>query len=515
MPALEGPPLRSRFGSIPAALAHWAARTPDAAALTSGRTTQAYAELAAAVRGTAQALRSRGVTECDRILVAGHNTITWVHAYLAALSLGAVAVPANTRLSPAQFAHLAERVDAWVVLTDDEQDVLASACPARRLLHAAGLADADGGQAADPGPAVVDGDQPALISFTSGTTGNPKGAVLTHRALADASTVFAEVIGTGRHDSTLVMVPLFHNTGFVDQLGHMLIVGGRTDLLRRFHAQQAVAAARDRAATFVAAVPSILRLIMISQGAEAVFAPATDVQYGGSPMPRAWIRELAGRWPHLRLHHGYGLTEFTSAVSFLPPELAADHGESVGTPAPGVSVCLVSETGTDVPPGEVGELWASGPTRMREYWNLPEATAAKIRDGWLRTGDLARYDGGLLYLSGRTDDVINRGGEKVLPKDVEEQIAALPGVGQVCVFGVPNPVLQQRVLAVIELRPGMRFHADHARAALARRLPDYSVPEQFLIAGDLPRTASGKLDRRAITGMFSHHDTSPLSKEHS
>jgi acyl-CoA synthetase (AMP-forming)/AMP-acid ligase II len=205
----------------------------------------------------------------------------------------------------------------------------------------------------------VDGAQPALISFTSGTTGNPKGAVLTHRALAAASTVFAEVIGTGPHDSTLVMVPLFHNTGFVDQLGHMLIVGGRTDLLRRFHAHQAVAAARDRAATFVAAVPSILRLIMISQGAEAVFAPATDVQYGGSPMPRAWIQELADRWPHLRLHHGYGLTEFTSAVSFLPPELAADHGESVGTPAPGVSVRLVSETGTDVPPGEVGELWAS------------------------------------------------------------------------------------------------------------------------------------------------------------
>jgi acyl-CoA synthetase (AMP-forming)/AMP-acid ligase II len=292
-------------------------------------------------------------------------------------------------------------------------------------------------------------------------------------------------------------------------------VGGRTDLLRRFHVHRAVAAARDRAATFVAAVPSILRLIMISEGAEAVFAPATDVQYGGSPMPRAWIGELADRWPHLRLHHGYGLTEFTSAVSFLPPELAADHGESVGIPAPGVSVRLVSETGTDVPPGEVGELWASGRTRMREYWNLPEATAAKIRDGWLRTGDLARYHGGLLYLSGRTDDVINRGGEKILPKDVEEQIAALSGVGQVCVFGVPDPVLQQRVLAVIEPRPGMTFDAAHAYAALARHLPDYAIPEQLLIADDLPRTASGKLDRRAITRMFSHHVTSPRIKEHS
>lgn len=515
MTTLHGPSLRSRFGSIPAALGHWAARTPDAAALTSGQVTQTYAELAAAVRGFAQALRSRGVAEGDRVMLAGHNIVPWVHAYLAALSIGAVAVPANNRLSPAQFADLAELLDSFVVLADEEHDALASACPARRPLRAAELGTAAaGGHAADPGFPAARGGQPAVISFTSGTTGTPKGAVLTHRALADASTVFADVIGTGQHDSTLVMVPLFHNTGFVDQLGHMLIVGGRTDLLGRFRTRDAVAAARARAATFVTAVPSILRLLMIDDGADAVFAPATDVLYGGSSMPRAWTRELAGRWPHLRLHHGYGLTEFTSAVSFLPPQLAAAHGESVGIPAPGVSIRLVSDTGNDVPAGEVGEVWASGPTRMHEYWNLPDATAAKIRDGWLCTGDMARGVGGLLYLSGRVDDVINRGGEKILPRDVEAEIAELPGVGQVCVFGAPHPVLQQRVLAVIEPRPGMPFDVGHARAALASRLPDYAIPEQFLIAGGLPRTASGKLDRRAIRATFSQNITA-LTKERS
>jgi long-chain acyl-CoA synthetase len=449
-------------------------------------------------------------------MLVGHNTLPWVHAYLAALSIGAIAVPANNRLSPAQFADLAGLLDCLVVLADDEHDALAAACPARRLLRAAELGTtAAGGHAADPGFPVPYGGQPAVISFTSGTTGTPKGAVLTHRALADASTVFADVIGTSQHASTLVVVPLFHNTGFVDQLGHMLIVGGRTDLLGRFRTRDAVAAARARAATFVTAVPSILRLLMIDDGAGAVFAPATDVLYGGSPMPHAWTRELTARWPHLRLHHGYGLTEFTSAVSFLPPTHAVAHGESIGVPAPGVSVRLVSDTGSDVSPGEVGEVWANGPTRMHEYWDLPDATAAKIRGGWLRTGDMARCEGGLLYLSGRVDDVINRGGEKILPGDVEAEIAELPGVGQVCVFGAPDPVLQQRVLAVIEPRPGMSFDVGYARAALAAHLPDYAIPEQFLIAGDLPRTASGKLDRRAIRAAFSRKNTATLTKERS
>jgi long-chain acyl-CoA synthetase len=160
---------------------------------------------------------------------------------------------------------------------------------------------------------------------------------------------------------------------------------------------------------------------------------------------------------------------------------------------------LVGDTGRDVPPGEVGEVWASGPTRMRGYWGLPAATSAAICDGCLRTGDLACCDGGLLYLCGRTDDVINRGGEKILPKDVETEIAALPGVGQVCVFGAPDHVLQQRVVAVIEPRPGVTFDAGHARATLAGHLPDYAVPEHFFVADNLPRTASGKLDRRLIT----------------
>ena len=175
----------------------------------------------------------------------------------------------------------------------------------------------------------------------------------------------------------------------------MVIVGGRTDLLRYFHAQQAVAAARDRAATFVAAVPASSGLIMISQRQRRCSLPRPTCSTADHPAPRldpGAGRPLAPSPPAPRI----GLTEFDFGGQFLPAELAADHGESIEhTGAPGVSVRLVSDTGTDVPPGEVGEV-GQRPHPEREYWNLPEATAAKIRDGWLRTGDLARYNGGLL-----------------------------------------------------------------------------------------------------------------------
>src|SRR5262249_22844176 len=147
---------------------------------------------------------------------------------------------------------------------------------------------------------AVDPDSPALISFTSGTTGKPKGATLTQRALAEASWAYVRVLGTTRDDSTLVVVPMFHNTGFVDQFGHMLLLGARTDLLRKFHTKDAVAALAARPVTYLAAVPSIHRLIMLADGAEEAFASVRVLLYGGSPMPAAWIDELLAKWPRMQ-----------------------------------------------------------------------------------------------------------------------------------------------------------------------------------------------------------------------
>jgi long-chain acyl-CoA synthetase len=500
---LRGPALTRTHDSISAALRTWGARTPDALALTTQSVEQTYAQLASSLERTAAQLAACGVGAGDRLVIVGENTLAWVHLYLGALRLGAIACPANNRLNPQQLADQVALLDARVATADERHDALVGLCPTQRVISGTQLRGSATRSLPDLDD-VVSGDAPAVVSFTSGTTSAPKGAVLTHRAIADASAVFAQVLQTNRHSSTLVMVPLFHNTGFIDQLGHMLIVGGRTDLLRCFRTADAIAAAAARPTTFVTAVPSILRMITVTAGAEAVYGPATDVLYGGSPMPGPWSRELLDRWPHLRLHHGYGLTEFSSACSFLPPELTVADGESIGTPAPGVTLRIVDPDSldTDVPDGMPGEVWVKGSTRMREYWGQPELTATKLHGDWLRTGDIGRYDHGRLYLDGRTDDVINRGGEKVLPSYVEAKIAELAQVAQVVVFGAPHPVLQHRVVAALELRPGQTFARADAVAHLQRNLPDYAIPEEFIVSEALPRTASGKLDRRAVARAY-------------
>ncbi|MFH0175903.1 class I adenylate-forming enzyme family protein [Streptomyces cacaoi] len=483
----------------------WAERTPHRPALRHSAEEWSYARLDDAVTRVAGALRAGGVSPGDRVVQVGHNSTAWVILYLAALRTGAIIAPANDRLNPSQFREQCELLGAAVVLHDAEHLPLVADLNGSvfSVKEAQAFVDAALRQPAKPvGEPPVSSDT-ALISFTSGTTGSPKGAMLSHEALLRGSAVFAEYVESTQDDSTTVLSPLFHNTGFVDQLGHMLVVGGCTNLLTRYRTAAAVAEFAERPTTFITAVPSVLRLLMVADGADHVFHNARTVLFGGSPMPEAWSTELRSRWPQLRLVHGYGLTEFTSACTLLPPELVAECGESVGFPAPGVRMRLVDEEERPVPVGVAGEVQVAGATRMLGYWSNPELTAAKLSGEWLRTGDLGHLDDRrLLWLDGRVDDVINRGGEKVLPAFVEACIAELPSVAESSVFGAPDPVLQYRVAAAVLLRPGHVFDEAAARAQLARRLPDYAVPERWVVREELPRTASGKVDRREVLRQF-------------
>lgn len=489
--------------TLPEALARWALLAPDRTAVVHQEQSLTYAELAARADSIAYSVIHRDLRPGDRVVLVGDNSLAWVCAYLGVLRAGAVVVAANNRLNPSQFREQCDLVDASLVLHDPAYAELA---------QASGRTSVDLGDllAMSAPDALLQWPEPAddaLISFTSGTTGTPKGAVLSHDALFRGSAVWPDYVGTGPGDSTLVMVPLFHNTGFIDQLGHMLIAGGSTHLLTKFHTLDAVSELAARPVTFHTAVPSILRLLTVSDGADSVYGPARIVEFGGSPMPAAWSEELLGRWPHLQLIHGYGLSEFTSVCTFLPPDLVLDAGESVGRPAPGVQLQITRADGRPAETNEVGEVWVAGATRMSRYWNQPALTKSKFVGQWLRTGDLGRVDrNGLLWLSGRVDDAINRGGEKVLPAFVEARIASLSGIAEACVFGYDDAILQQRVGVAIRLRPDADFDETEARTQLLDQLPDYAVPEQWVIYGELPRTASGKTDRRAISRDFHHKE---------
>ncbi|MGW5147231.1 class I adenylate-forming enzyme family protein [Rhodococcus koreensis] len=489
------------MSTLPRAVWDHAGTDGSSEALVDGDQRLTYAELRERAERAAQLLLELGVRPGDRVLVVGHNTVGWVVTYLAGLRLGAIVSPANNRLNPSQFREQCDLLDARVVAHDEDHEQLAHATgrPTYRLEDLAACRRPP--LAHDhPWPSA---DDDAVISFTSGTTGTPKGAVLSHGAIFAAAQTIADCAGLGSDDSTLVLVPLFHNTGFNDQLGALLAAGGSTHLLGRYRTADALAELRRRPVTYLTAVPSILRLLMVADDAEAAYGAARVVLFGGSPMPAAWSEELLTRWPQLVLLHGYGLTEFTSGCTVLPPDLITTEGESVGLPVPGVTIQVTRENGTAAPQGEVGEVWVTGPTRMSRYWEQPELTAAKISGPWLRTGDLGHLDGdGLLWLSGRVDDVINRGGEKVLPAHVESKVSSLPAVAEATVFAVPDPVLQERVAVAVILRPTSTLDVEAACAHLHTQLPDYAVPEHWTVLDELPRTASGKPDRRAITRTF-------------
>lgn len=488
--------------TLPEALAYWAEHAPTREALCDGQRVLSWSALFRQVDETARRLAHLGVSAGEPVLLVSHNVWQWVVAYHALLRLGAVAVPMNNRLAHAQVAELVSLLGAGLALADSDHAALFDGVDIelRGLGVEAGRGDlwaVDGPSA--PLPPLPSREAVAMVSFTSGTTGTPKGAVLTHGAIAAAGEVLRREMDIGSADSTLVVAPLFHNTGFIDQLAQMLLCGGRVDLLHRYGTEKAVAAFRHRPATYLAAVPSVIRMLMLADEADAVFGPMRVIMFGGSPMPAAWSAELKDRWPHLELWHGYGLTEFSSCCTLLPPDLVATHGESIGRPLPGVELRLVDDKGRDVADGEVGEIWVAGPSRMREYWARPDATADKLDGEWLRTGDLARRgDDGLLYHVGRVDDVINRGGEKILPSYVESVLAEQPAVADCAVFALPDPVLQQRVVAAVEPRPGQAVDEAAVRAFAAERLPDYAVPERVFIHSSLPRTASGKIDRKSV-----------------
>lgn len=490
----------------------WAAADPDAPALSQDDLVLSYAQLRNRVEADAGRLSALGVQRGDRVLLAGLNTIDWVCAFLAGMRAGAIVVPLNSRLGSAQLGPLVETVSPVLALVDDTQqhlfDHLGVAGPP--LWHIASTEQRAGAVFGEVRPASLTGveapsaDEPALLSFTSGTTGEPKGAVISHRALVSCAEAYRAVVGLPARSRTTALGPLFHNTGYVDQLVHMLVVGGQLDLVDRFSRRGAVEAMIRRPPDYLALVPSILRILMLHERADEVLASCRAVLTGGSPLPPAWIEELHRRWSSMRVHFAYGLTEFTSVSHMMPPAQLIEQPDAVGYPLDGVQCSIRDRDGSELPPGRSGEVWLSGPRRMIEYWGRPEESARVLQGEWLRTGDVGTTDReGLLRLHGRLNEVINRGGEKILPSRVEDLISASDDVAEVAVVGLPDPVLGQRVAAAVVLRPGRALNPDQLVAQLHDHLPDYAIPETVLAVDELPRGPVGKVDRTEIEALLS------------
>ncbi|MFB8176926.1 long-chain fatty acid--CoA ligase [Streptomyces sp. NPDC055966] len=484
-----------------------ARRLPDRPALRLGTTTTTYAELDRLSARAAALLRTEGLRTGDRVALMLPNVPEFVILYYAVLRAGGIVVPMNPLLKARETAYHLR--DSGAVLLFEwhrapgEGGAGAAAAGVRHLAvepaaFAAELACLE--PQFDVTPAA--GDDIAVLLYTSGTTGRPKGAALTHAGLRHNTEVnVTEVQRLTSEDVIVGCLPLFHIFGQTCTMNVAVRSGAALTLVPRFEPGAVLdAIARDRATVFEG-VPTMYAALL-QHPADADVSSLRMCVSGGASLPVEVLHGFERRFGCMVLE-GFGMSETSPVVSFNHPDRPRKPG-SVGTPIRDVEVRLLDESGEDVAPGEVGELAVRGPNVMKEYWNRPEDTAATVPDGWLRTGDLARQDeDGYLFIVDRKKDLIIRGGYNVYPREIEEVLHEHPAVALAAVLGVPDERLGEEVAAAVVLRPGARADAEELQQFVRDRVAAYKYPRRVWLTDTLPMGPSGKILKREITAPAS------------
>ncbi|HWA69290.1 MAG TPA: AMP-binding protein [Rhizomicrobium sp.] len=472
-----------------------------------------YDGFARAVAAVANHLVARGVMTGDRVAVAMKNQPEWPVAFLGALLAGAIAVPLNAWWTADELAYALSDSGARLVFVDPERCARLAGLPIT-LLDVNAIA----GEAAQWGdlpdaplpPVALDPEDDATLFYTSGTSGLPKGALGTHRALT--TNIFAapfvqarnelrrgQARDSDRQKVTLLAVPFFHVIGSLSILLPNMAAGGKLVLMPRFEAAAALDLIARERVSVAGGVPAIaLSLLEHAPGHD--LSSLELVSFGGAPCSAALaarIKDELGAWPG----QGWGMTETSATCTSHSAEDYLAHPESCG---PALPVCRlkVMRDGVAAPPGAIGELWAFGPNIVKGYWNRPDDTAAVFRDGWINTGDLASLDeDGFLTIHDRAHDMVIRGGENIYCIEVENILGQHPAVADAALVGLPHPLLGEVPAALVQARGPVSQEA--LRAFAAQRLAAFKVPVEVMIStAPLPRNAGGKLIKRDVRKVF-------------
>jgi len=449
---------------------------------------ETYAALESRAARSATRLRELGVETGDRVAVRLPNGPDFVAVWFAALRLGAIVVPLNPLLAQREVDERRRISEARFLV--DTWDVLDEVVPA------------------DVTPAARDDGDPAVILFTSGTSGRAKGAVLTHGSIRAAADAASAALALSPGDVVLGAAPFSHVLGQTTGLVSTLSAGAAVAIVERFEADATLRLMNETRTTILLGVPTMC--IALCEAARSVteLPPIRIAHVGGAPVPLEVAQEFERTFGG-EVYEGYGLTEMSGIATTYLPGQPRKPG-SVGMPLAATEMRVVGADGVVLPVDEPGEVQFRGPSVIPGYWEDDEATAAALSDdGWLSTGDIGYVDGdGYLFLVDRKKDVIIRGGYNVYPREVEEVLYAHPSVLEAAVVGVPHPTLGEEVAALVVRRPGSDADADALRAYAREHVAAYKYPRHVLLVESLPKGPTGKILKREIDvqSLIEHDD---------
>ncbi|WP_246074348.1 acyl-CoA synthetase [Nonomuraea terrae] len=475
--------------------------TPDRIAITYAGRHHTYREFRDRVYRLASRLSvGHGVGRGDRVAFLGANQPALVETFFAAGLLGAVFVPLNTRLAVPELRFILHDAEAALLVLGEERD--GDGLPGRHVT-AAGYEELIAAGSTEPIDEPVAQDDVCLIMYTSGTTGRPKGAMLTHGNLTWNTVNLLVDVPLAHDEVTLISAPMFHIAALAQTLIPTVLKGGRVILEPSFGVARTFDLIEAERVTVMFGVPSMFAFLAQSpRWAGADLSSLRHLLCGGAPVPEPLIRTYQERG--LTFLQGYGMTETSPGALFLAAEHSVAKAGTAGVPCFFSDVRLVAPDGSPAAPGEPGEVYVQGPNVMPGYWRRPEETAKVLsEDGWFRSGDVGVADAdGYVRISDRITDVIISGGENVYPAEVESALYEHPGVAECAVIGVPDDRWGEVGKALVVLRPGAAAGADEMLKHLDGRLARYKIPKYLEFVPELPKNAAGKLLKAPLRKLY-------------
>ena len=490
---------------------------------------RSFAETNERVNRLAHALRKVGIQQGDRIGMLQVNCPQYVEAYFAAAKLGAIFVPLNFRAKADELSYMIGNAEVTILFVgarylDMVDEMLSRFSTVKVCVCVDGKQDGkvfyeDLLESASPDEVTSDigDDDITILMYTAGTTGRPKGVPLSHSGFVSYVLENVEPANPEIEERNLLIVPLYHVAGMPAMLAG--VYGGRTlVLMRQFEVKEWMKTIQDERASRAMLVPTMLKWVIDDNDFHTFdLSSLRVITYGAAPMPFEVIKKAIQELPWVRFINAFGQTETASTITTLGPEDHTLEGtdeeidkklkrltSSIGRPLPDVKVKIVDEKGNPLPPNEVGEVLAKGPRIMTGYWGDEEKTAQVMTsDGWLRTGDKGSTDeDGYIYLAGRSDDMIIRGGENISPEEIENALHSHPKIEEAAVIGIPDPEWGQEPRAVVVLKKGEEATAEEIMEYCRSRLAGFKRPRSVVFTDSLPRNAMGKVLKKELREKF-------------